>query len=457
MSRPSSHLSILPTIGLLSLFFFSPILAAKSNDSNEGEAKFSGYLEFEERYYPQEALFESQDDSFSSIASELDIYWQSANRYHLIQFKPFARITTANDGNRNHADIRELYYSYSSHGFQIDIGLNKVYWGVTEAAHLVDIINQTDSVESFGGEDKLGQPMIAIGIEKNWGNLDLYILPYFRERQFAEGSERNRFFGDIVENDSRFESDKKEQHIDYAARWSHYFGNLDIAISYFNGTSREAIPFVNTVDIITSSPKTFASFYEQLAQTGLELQYLYDDWAFKLESTYKQQQSGNYNEAVFGFEYTLSDMNPWGQDVGFLVEYLWNNRRNVSIIETSQSALNQQLSGLGDSIADNLGIKNRREAVAIQSDLLSPFSNDLFIGTRFTLNNIDGTSFLAGVIVDADSQEIIGSFEGSTRIGDNVRISLNAYILSNIKGERESAFGFFRRDDFIEAKLQWYF
>ncbi len=35
-----------------------------------------------------------------------------------------------------------------------------MYWGVAESNHLVDIINQTDAVESFDGEEKLGQPMV---------------------------------------------------------------------------------------------------------------------------------------------------------------------------------------------------------------------------------------------------------------------------------------------------------
>ena len=66
----------------------------------------------------------------------------------------FAR-ADENDEERNHFDIAELYWTLPSDEWELLIGINKVFWGVTESAHLVDIINQTDQVESFTGEEKL--------------------------------------------------------------------------------------------------------------------------------------------------------------------------------------------------------------------------------------------------------------------------------------------------------------
>ena len=65
------------------------------------------------------------------------------------------------------------------------IGIRKEFWGVTETFHRVDIINQTDSVESFDGEDKLGQPMINISLETLSGSIDFFALLGSRERTFA--------------------------------------------------------------------------------------------------------------------------------------------------------------------------------------------------------------------------------------------------------------------------------
>ncbi len=65
------------------------------------------------------------------------------------------------------------------------VGVRRVFWGVTEFQHLVDIINQSDSVEDIDNEDKLGQPMINLSLVKDWGIVDFFVLPYFRERTFA--------------------------------------------------------------------------------------------------------------------------------------------------------------------------------------------------------------------------------------------------------------------------------
>ncbi|MDD7885073.1 hypothetical protein [Flavivirga sp. 57AJ16] len=43
---------------------------------------------------------------------------------------------------------------------------------MTESNHLVDIINQTDAVETFDGEEKLGQPMVQL----SWGTDNIILF-----------------------------------------------------------------------------------------------------------------------------------------------------------------------------------------------------------------------------------------------------------------------------------------
>lgn len=419
-----------------------------------GTTKFSGYLEAEYRFYPQAPLFEEQDDHFGSLAAELEAYWTSDNENHSVRFKPFGRLTSAEDGNRDHADIRELYYTYAGSGWQLEAGINKVYWGVTESAHLVDIINQTDSVESFNGEEKLGQPMIALGLEKNWGNLDFYILPYFREGKFSDGSERNKLPLPINYDKTLYQSDDEEKHIDFAVRWAHYFGDLDVGVSYFRGTNRDSIPIISKFIVVQTEdpplePTEFASYYEQLQQVGLDLQYIWEDWAFKFEGTAKQLDTGNYNSAVAGFEYTLSDVNFSGIDIGLLAEYMWNDRKDVDISGPSLEIV-EYPEGVNPEDLDLEGQK-----LPIAGEFLSPFEHDIFIGTRFTMNDVDSTDFLAGIIYDIESSTAIGSFEGSTRFGESLRVSVNVYLLTTVP--EDSSFYYSRRDDQLEIKAQWYF
>lgn len=428
--------------------------------SLHAETKFTGFIEAEGHLYPSEGLLAGQKSALASIAIQPEVSWKSESEAESIRFKTFARLSNT-DGHRDHADIRELYYNHAGTGWQVEAGINKVYWGVVESLHLVDIVNQTDNVESITGEEKLGQPMVSLGIEQGFGNIDMYVLPYFRERSFPTGPERfqlslNNQTLKIDEDKSLYQSEQEEKHVDYAIRWANNFGNLDIALSYFNGTNRDPLPIIVDIDITSSppKPKAFGSYYEQLVQGGLELQYLYDDWAFKLEASNKHLDTGNYTSVVTGFEYTISDIDPWGADLGLLAEYLWNNRSAVSILPAS-------LKALGPTFATALSLASATDRAAIaqqatrQGNYLSPFENDIFIGARFSLNDINSSQFLAGAIIDADDQSTSASFEGSTRIGDSIRISLNVYAFTHIS--EKSAFYSLRKDDQVEIKAAWYF
>ncbi len=88
-------------------------------------------------------------------------------------------------------------------------GIGKVFWGVTEALHLVDIINQTDLVENPDGEQKLGQPLLKFSLERDWGILDFYALPGFRERTFPGEAGRLRTHPRVDTDLASYASDAK--------------------------------------------------------------------------------------------------------------------------------------------------------------------------------------------------------------------------------------------------------
>ena len=54
-----------------------------------------------------------------------------------------------------------------------------MFWGVTESVHLVDIINQTDFAGDIDGEDKLGQTMLSLMLQRDWGEITAFVLPAF--------------------------------------------------------------------------------------------------------------------------------------------------------------------------------------------------------------------------------------------------------------------------------------
>ncbi|MEX2016098.1 MAG: hypothetical protein WD873_05620, partial [Candidatus Hydrogenedentales bacterium] len=143
-----------------------------------------GFVGIEKRLFLQNPVDARQVDDLNIslvVDAEYEHVWPE--RYERLVFAPFLRIDQ-HDRDRTHADVRQLYWEKSWDFLDLRIGIRKVFWGVTESQHLVDILNQTDLIANIDAEDKLGQPMISAAWLGEWGTLDFFVLPGFRERTF---------------------------------------------------------------------------------------------------------------------------------------------------------------------------------------------------------------------------------------------------------------------------------
>ncbi len=393
------------------LLLFGSLLSTYSQDQNEKKVThdFELELEAEYRYFYEDALFEEQEEHFPSLAirPEYKIEWNKG--YESINFKGFFRLDV--DEERTHWDIRELYYQKAKSNWELSLGLKKVYWGVTESNHLVDIINQTDAVESFDGEEKLGQPMAQFTwITEKFGTFDFFYLPYHRKRTFAGEKGRLRFPTVIDKDDLTYESGASAWRQDFAIRWKHYFDIFDIGISHFYGTGREPLFVFDVVGNINA-------FYPVINQTGLDLQITHDAFLWKLESIYRHADAQDFVAAVAGVEYTFSNIDGNGLDIGILGEYLYDER---------------------DELA------------------LNALQNDIFFGSRIAFNDTQDTSILIGGITDLESSSTIFSVEASRRFGSTWTAEVEARIFNDIN-ESELILSNFREDSFFRISISKYF
>ncbi|WP_109097898.1 hypothetical protein [Aquimarina sp. AU58] len=366
-------------------------------------------LEGEYRYFYDNALFEDQEDHFPSLAirPEYKAEWNAG--YESINFKGFFRLDV--DDERTHWDIRELYYQKAKKNWEFNLGLKKVYWGVAESNHLVDIINQTDAVETFDGEEKLGQPMAQFTwITEKFGTFDFFYLPYHRKRAFSGKKGRLRFPVVIDKDDLGYESSAKEWRQDVAFRWKHYFDIFDIGISHFYGTGREPLFVFDTTGNINA-------FYPVIHQTGLDLQITHDAFLWKLESIYRTADAQEFFAMVAGLEYTFSNIDGNGLDIGVLGEYLYDER---------------------DELA------------------LNALQNDVFFGSRIAFNDTQDTSILIGGIADLESSTTIFSLEASRRFGSSWTAAIEARIFNEID-DGELILSNFREDSFFRISISKYF
>lgn len=375
-----------------------------------GEGEWSGNIAGELRYFTREPLDNEQfDHSNISFSAQPEYYKKWDNGDQSFIFTPFVRVDQ-NDSERSHADIRELAWIKVADTWELRAGIRKVFWGVTESQHLVDIINQTDLVENLDGEDKLGQPMINLALIKDAGTLDLFILPGFRERTFPGEDGRLRT-GLVVDTDNPvYESGAEEKRTDFALRWFQYVGAFDVGLSYFNGTSRDPRFIPN------GSGTALLPVYDVINQVGLDVQATLDDWLWKLEIISRGGQGDRYTALTGGFEYTFVGIMETSYDLGVIAEYLYDDR---------------------------------------DDEATTPFANDLMTGARFTFNDEQSTEILAGVITDLDEGSVMLNVEASRRLGNAYKLSIEARAFSNL--DNDDPLYSFRKDDYLQAELAWYF
>lgn len=373
----------------------STLLSLLSAGVSAGEWDLGAEVGGELRTFFEEAPRPEQFDTLQpSLLLTGDVRYTFDNRRHKIVFVPYARLD-AQDQERTHFDLREAYYRYAGREVEVLVGVAKVFWGVTESRHLVDIVNQTDAVEDIDEEDKLGQPMVKLTLLKSWGQLDLFVLPYFRERPFPGRDGRLRF-GLVIDTDqARYEDGDRQWNTDFAVRYSKVIGDWDIGVTGFSGNSREPVFELGTG---ADDQPVIVPVYTKINQGGLDIQYTKDAWLFKFEGIVREGQGDLFAATVAGFEYTFYGITDSGADLGILMEHLYDGRDTV------------------------------RAPVTVQD-------NDLFLGARLALNDTQDTSILAGTITDLEDGSSSGLVEAERRFGNSW------------KGEVEARFFFFNDED----------
>jgi hypothetical protein len=373
--------------------------------------EFSGYMTVEGRLFFNDPRFPGQSRNNVSFAIQPEYYHEWENGSSFI-FVPFARLDSA-DSRRSHFDVREMNYLWLGDPWELRVGIGKVFWGVTEFVHLVDIINQTDLVEDPDGEEKLGQPMVNLTLPKDWGTIEMFLLPYFRERTFPGTDGRLRSALVVNTDKAAYESGAEEGHLDIALRYSHSIGNWDFGIYNFNGTGRE--PTMRLALDENGLPVLIPT-YEQINQTGVDVQTVAGEWLWKLEALYRSGQGKDFFASTGGFEYTF-----------------------VGIADTSMD-----LDVIGELAYDDRG-----------AEATTPFENDAMFALRLAVNDASSSEVLMGFIQDLDSSSRSFSIEGSRRFGDRWLLSIESRVFLD-QSEGDVLYSI-RDDDYFQLKLAYYF
>jgi hypothetical protein len=367
-----------------------------------------------------------------SVAVEPEWYTEWDNGRQSLTVVPFARLDQ-HDDERTHVDMRELAWDLIGDTWELRTGVRKVFWGVTESNHLVDIINQTDLVEDLDGEEKLGQPMVNLALIQDWGTVDVYALLGFRERRFFGAKGRPGIPFPLDTSGAEFESAQGKTRVDWAVRWSHTVGALDIGLSQFHGISRDprflpdvpggeaardALLGVLLAGVAGTIPDGIAlvPVYDVIDQTGIDLQVTSGGWLWKLEAINRSGQGDRYAALTGGVEYTFANMAATGIDLGILTEYAFDERDERA---------------------------------------LTPLEDDIFVGARLAFNDVSNTQVLGGAAIDRESGASFLNVEASRRVGDRWTVDVEFRGFVNVPPDDLFLYGI-RQDDYLQASWTWH-
>lgn len=336
----------------------------------------------------------------------------------------------SDDSQRSHTDVRELNWTHVFSGaadsWQLQAGIGQVFWGVTEFNHLIDVVNQTDLVENPDGEEKLGQPLVAVTNVRDWGTLEFYVLPGFRGRRFPGLDGRLALALPIDRGAARYESGAEDNRIDGIARLSTLLGGVAVDVYHFNGTRRTP-RFDARLDGLQP---VLIPVYDTVKRTALAAQANAGDTAFKLEAYTQRGGPERYWAAVLGLEHTFVGSFGGSADLGVVVEYNHDSRGGAAF----------------DSVLER----------------------DLALGARLAANDMHDSQALLGVVWDTKSDERAVLLEASRRLNDRWSLELESRwfgggealgrfaSLSDLL-ENNNKLGSLQRDDYIQLEFTRYF
>ncbi len=411
----------------MSVFVFAVGVQAGAGQTGPTlESDLSGRLSADIRWFPEAGAFAGQRSAASGFVAEPRLLLEDAGG-RSFTLAPFFRYDHS-DPRRTHFDLHAAYLllfgDIGDVGWELRLGVDQVFWGVTESQHLVDIVNQVDFVEHPNGEAKLGQPMAHATWFGDWGTLEVLGLPYHRARTFQGRSGRLRLPLVVDHEHIEYESAAGPWHLDVASRYSHSLGPLDLGVSVFDGISRE--PFLLPGSDSDGAP-ALTQYYTQIRQFGLDAQLTLGSWLLKLEAIRRAGapnligMEADYFASVLGGEYTLYAVAGSAVDLSLLGEWNYDGRGRLATPSRSPNTL----------------------------------ENDLFFGTRLAFNDVQSTEITASLLADAGRATRALAVEFNRRISGQWSLHMEAIALLSV--DEADLHYEMRRDSFLDLSLTYNF
>lgn len=339
----------------------------------------------------------------------------------------------AKKNNRSFIRLDELYGKYNFEDSQILVGKNIRYWGALEARNIVNTFNNDDLRADPFDSQKLGSWNAAYSYFTKTGEFSIIAKLYEEDRTMAGYPYVYNFFpkdfaGIPLEYNENLITEKSPSRPTVYLKYSDTADTkyaLDYAIIFQNGYDSQRY----YTDVLAADLSSIVS-YENAYLVNKVLTYetlAVDATLYKLEAIYADVIDNavvsDYYHLGVGLEHTISQIHG-DEDLGLIVEYYKYDTFNKSKYN--------------------------------DLTLFEAYQNDLFVGTRYSFNDVENSSIVGGAIIDLDYNEQLYYVKYSGRIFDGLTLNVD-YRFINPSSDTKTVFNLIEQHQRMSVRLGYYF
>lgn len=362
-----------------------------------------------DRYFFSEAVepFVPQGEDYqnsSYISGEISADWAHNN----FSFEThFYGNWDSKDESRRYTNIQQALLRYSRGNFSVSGGVDTFYWGVSETINILNTVNQSDLRKSIDGKEKFGQSHVSFSYASGVHSVKVFYLPTFNKLEFPY---RPATKVPVEPDKAVCESGACDG--SSGLRWDVALDTGDLAFSFFRGTRRDPI--------LIPSPELLGTLIPNYVNT----QYAAMDGVYFLAGTILKAEY-KYGDEI--------DKSFYAYNIG--IEY--PTYPNSTIINSANIVL-EHTKDSRDQLAESIG------------------QNDVFIGGRFMLGDLDQTYIRTVVGFDLDHKSKFYDLSFEHRITDYVRLHGKAIYVDDVPKDDTRLF-LIENESFVEMSLHFAF
>lgn len=421
-----------PLLSLFFLLFMTPLIAADTPWSFEAQIGLNAdFFENTRSAKNPDAYTATQLVKLSYEKADWHIFTKlyAQEAYYDTQ-------VSSQQTDRTYVRLDELYARYERADYKFLFGRSIRFWGALELYNLVDRFNARDLRNKMNKVEKIGAWNMEYSYFTETGSINLIVKFYEESEPMAASPYLFYFLPNFVSYNSTPQTEKKpyiptvylkyngttdwEYPLDYAMILEHGYSGKRY---FYTATPQNLVPSLPSY----GSPTEFQERVYLVDQIDTYDTMVVDAMLLKLEASYSRvKDDPNVGDSLAlgtGFEYTINGIFQTDADLGLLSEYYryWS---------------------LDDTKYDDLR-------------LFEVYQNDLFLAIRCTLNDLDRSTLLAGVVADMQYDEYTVSAKYETHF-KNAKLSLS-YSRIEPSATTQTAYAYIGRTQSLSFEYVYYF